>query len=131
MADRMMRAGFALLLCCAAASVMAEASSLPDPTRRPGPSASTEPASGEAAEPAGPVLQTVIVPRKGKPRALISGQLVMLGGNIGERRLISLSEKGAILEGPGGIERLSLTPGIEKTGILLKTTAMRSAQSKG
>lgn len=124
----MMRAGFALLLCCAAASVMAEPLALPDPTRRPG---AADSASGEAAVPAGPVLQTVIVPRKGKPRALISGQLVMLGGNIGERRLISLSEKGAILEGPGGIERLSLTPGIEKTGILLKTTAMRSAQSKG
>lgn len=128
MADRMMRAGLALALCCAAASVMAEAS-LPDPTRRPG--ASAESAAGELAVPDGPVLQTIIVPRKGKPRALISGQLVMLGGNVGERRLVSLSEKDAILEGPGGIERLSLTPGIEKKGILLKTTAMRSAQSKG
>lgn len=128
MADRLTRTGFALLLCCTATAVMAEASSLPDPTRRPG---AAELATGEAAVPIGPVLQTIIVPRKGKPRALISGQLVMLGGNIGERRLVSLNEKGAILEGPDGIERLSLTPGIEKTGILLKTTAMRSAQSKG
>lgn len=125
----MIRAALALALCCTTASVMAQSSALSDPTRRPGGGA--ESTAGETAAPAAQVLQTVIVPRKGKPRALISGQIVMLGGHIGDNRLIALSEKGAILEGPGGIERLSLTPGVEKTSVPLKTTATRSAQAKG
>ena len=34
---------------------------------------------------------------------------------FGEARLIRVSEREAVLEGPEGIERLQLTPGIEKT----------------
>lgn len=61
-----------------------------------------------------PVLQSVVVPVKGKPIAIIGGQQVRLGEKIGENRLVRLNEREAVLEGPGGIERLSLTPLVDK-----------------
>lgn len=61
-----------------------------------------------------PVLQSVVVPVRGKPIAIIGGQQVRLGEKIGENRLVRLNEREAVLEGPGGIERLSLTPLVDK-----------------
>ena len=57
----------------------------------------------------------MLIPRQGKPLAVIDGQSVRLGQRFGEARLIRVSEREAVLEGPEGIERLQLTPGIEKT----------------
>ncbi len=59
-------------------------------------------------------LTSVMVPKKGKPMAVIGGQLVPLGGMVGEARLVRLSETEAVLEGPEGTERLYLTPDVEK-----------------
>lgn len=130
MADRMMRAGFVVGLSCVATVALAQPANLPDPTRPPM-SAQSDAAQNFGEASAGPVLQSVIVPKKGKPSALISGQVVKLGGVFGESRLIAISETGAVLEGPAGIERLSLTPSVEKTNVLVKKTAPKSVQSKG
>ena len=66
---------------------------------------------------------------------MIGGQQVYLGEMYGESRLIKLSEREAVLEGPGGVERLMLTPGVEKTNIVMKklnrSPAPRRAQSEG
>jgi len=106
----------ALLL--AAATVHAQVE-LADPTRPPA-GLVAEVTSSEAAT--GPVLQSVLIPRKGRAVAVIGGQQVYLGEMYGESRLIKLTEREAVLEGPSGVERLMLTPGIEKTNIVMKKT---------
>lgn len=112
MADRMNR--LVVLLTSFLAVFPALAQALSDPTRPPpGLSADTP----EAGEVTSPLLQSVMIPKQGKPVALIGGQQVRLGQRYGERRLIRLTEWEAVLEGPAGIERLWLTPGIEKTKV--------------
>lgn len=124
MADRLI-CGLALL--CLALPAAAQ-TGLADPTRPPLGMAADPVATGEAG---GPVLQSVMIPKKGKPTAMIGGQQVILGGMYGESRLVSLTEREAILEGPAGTEHLYLTPGIEKINIVVKTSAARRGQSKG
>ena len=104
---------------------------LADPTRPPASIAAPGPEAGEVS---GPVLQSVKIPKKGKPVAVIGGQQVGLGELYGESRLIRLTEREAVLEGPAGVERLMLTPGIEKTNITTKSTkspATKRVQSGG
>jgi hypothetical protein len=136
MADRMRRnrTQWALLLALpwamtSVASAQESAANLPDPTRPP--AAMLSPAAAEG-ETTGPVLQSVLIPKKGSPVAIIGGQQVRLGGMYGEQRLTRLTEREAVLEGPSGVERLLLTPDAVKTNIVTpktrKTTAPRSAQ---
>ena len=130
MADRLnsvIRALFILTLCTLMVSVRAQAL-LSDPTRPPAGISSPEADAGGVT---GPVLQSVMIPKKGKPIAVIGGQQVKLGELYGDSRLIKLSEREAVLEGPGGIERLMLTPGIEKTNIIRKSSAAKRAQGGG
>ena len=130
MADRLnsvIRVLFMLTLCTLTVSVRAQ-TLLSDPTRPPAGFSAPEADGGGSS---GPVLQSVIVPKKGKPIAVIGGQQVKLGELYGDSRLIKLSEREAVLEGPGGIERLMLTPGIEKTNIIRKSSAARRAQGGG
>ena len=112
MADRLnsvIRALFILTLCTLMVSVRAQAL-LSDPTRPPAGISSPDADAGGVT---GPVLQ------------------VKLGELYGDSRLIKLSEREAVLEGPGGIERLMLTPGIEKTNIIRKSSAAKRAQGGG
>ncbi len=101
----------AILAAAWAGAVRAEGAPLGDPTRPP-----AEFAGPEGAEPAeaGLRLQSVLLPKNGKPTAIISGKLVALGGKVGEARLVRLSETEAVLAGPQGIERLALTPDARK-----------------
>ena len=75
------------------------------------------------------MLQSVKSPKNGKPQALIGGQEVKLGELYGDSRLIKLTEREAVLEGPSGVEYLMQTPGIEKTNITKKSPAAKRAQS--
>lgn len=99
-----------------------------DPTRPP--FGFSEPTM-DATEITSPVLQSVMIPKKGKPVAVIGGQEIRLGDLYGESRLIKLTEREAVLEGPSGIEHLMLTPGVEKIIITKKSPAARRAQSRG
>lgn len=97
-----------------------------DPTRPP---AHYVQKDEEAATVSGPVLDSVMLPKNGKPLAIISGQQVRLGEYYGENRLIRVTEHEAVFDGPAGIERLSLTPGIEKTPVTTnRTQATRQAR---
>lgn len=82
-----------------------------------------------------PVLQSVIMLRTGKPVAIIGGQQVRLGEKFGESRLVRLTERGAVLDGPGGIEHLLLTPLVqkvdEKRSENKTMTVAKSGQRKG
>lgn len=107
------------------ASICAHAEPLPDPTRpAPGFGSETPGAVGApvAVGETGPVLQTVILPRKGKPKAMIGGELVSLGGRYGDQKLVKVSEREVVLEGPRGREVLTLTPGIEKKNVKRSST---------
>lgn len=124
MADCLIRC---LALLCIALPAAAQ-SRLADPTRPP-PGVMADPLA--ASEAGGPVLQSIVIPKKGKPMALIGGQQVVLGGRYGDSRLIALTEREAVLKGPAGVEHLYLTPGIEKTNNIAKTPAAKREQSKG
>ena len=67
-------------------------------------------------------LQSVMLPQRGKPRAIIGGQSVVLGEKIGEAKLVRLTEKEAVLQGPEGITRLYLTPDVNKKMIVTPKT---------
>ena len=131
MAYRLTRLVAIPMLLLAGATAFAQAD-LADPTRPPA-GLVAEATSSEAVT--GPVLQSVLIPRKGRAMAVIGGQPVRLGEMYGESRLIKLTEREAVLEGPSGVERLLLTPGIEKTNITMKKTnkspVPRRTQSEG
>jgi len=130
MADRLSSGRIWLVLAagCALANTVSAQSLLPDPTRPPAGFVQ----EGDQSAPvfSGPVLESVIIPKKGKPLAVISGRPVRLGENYGESRLIRLNEQEAMLEGPAGIERLPLTPGVEKANIVTKHKAQMSTRTR-
>lgn len=99
---------FLLLLPCAAHAQLA------DPTRPPEAWQSSGAATGDGAADSGPRLQSVLLPERGRPVAVISGKTVALGEKFGEARLVSLNEQVAILRGPEGMTQLYLTPEVDK-----------------
>lgn len=85
---------------------------LADPTRPP--VAAVQAADAAATEPAPAGLQSVILRQGGKPAALINGEVVELGGKVGEAKLVKVNEDSVVLKGPGGMETLRLIPAAEK-----------------
>ena len=120
MADRLRHALIALFALAALLPAARAQAPMADPTRPP-----ANVSAPEAGELSGPVLQSVLIPKKGRPLAVIGGQQVRLGERYGELRLVKLTEREAVLEGPDGIERLRLTPGAEKTDISSATNRTR------
>jgi hypothetical protein len=96
---------------------------VPDPTRPP--DALLAPAAeSSAVVPAASGVQTVIVRRGGKSGAVINGQYVVVGGKIGDKRVLKISESEVVLEGESGREVIKLTPAIEKVPVR-KTAAIK------
>lgn len=95
------------------------AQSLRDPTRPPG---SAEFAPGESDG----GLQSIVRREGRKPVALINGELVPLGGKVGDSRLIAVNEDSVVLLDPSGHrETLKLTPSVSKTLAKPKPSASR------
>lgn len=93
--------------------------SLRDPTRPPG-SAEYGPGESESG------LQSIVRRQGEKPRALINGELVSLGGKVGESRLVAINEDSVVLlDTAGHRETLQLTPGVSKTPTKSKPSASR------
>lgn len=102
-----------LLLLTVSAGAAAE--SLPDPTKPP---VAFGAAPGIGAEDDGGLrLQSVMLPRDGRPMAVISGSTVRLGEKVGDGRLIRLTETEAVIKGPQGLQRLPLLPDVQKTPV--------------
>lgn len=107
---------------------------LADPTRPPTTIGSAvDPAGAAAFEASG--LQSVILRKHGKPAALINGSVVELGGQVGEAKLIKISEDAVVLKGPQGTETLRLMPAAEKktkvgAGGTAQKPARQAAQSR-
>ena len=84
----------------------AQAQPLPDPMRPPAASAAPS-----ASAPADALqLQSVLVGRGRPPAAVISGELVLLGGRVRDARLVRVGERHVVLRGPDGHTTLRLTP---------------------
>lgn len=83
---------------------------VPDPTRPP----DAEAAGSAAAAAADSGVQTVILRRGGKSAAVIDGQYVEIGGKVGDKRVLKISESEVVLKGPGGREVLKVTPAVDK-----------------
>lgn len=122
MADRLMIA----VLCLTtglSASVQAQ---LTDPTRPLQGTVAAETAGDGAAATTG--LQSIILRKGGRPAALINGEVVELGGMVGEAKLVNVSEDSVVLLGPEGRETLRLIPSAEKKS---KVDAGGTAKSIG
>jgi len=59
-------------------------------------------------------LQSVKMPVRGRPVAVIGGKTVALGGHVGGATLVRLNEREAVLQGADGVTHLYLTPDVEK-----------------
>lgn len=99
------------LACFMGRSVAAEAELLADPTRPP---AAALMVGGGMGESPGGRLSSIVLPKQGRATAVIDGQVVRLGERVGGARLLRLTESEAVLEGPEGVERLYLTPDVDK-----------------
>lgn len=77
-------------------------------------------------------LQSVLLPQRGRPVAIIDGQTVPLGSYVGVARLVRLTEGEAVLQGPDGVTRLYLTPDVDKrmTVAPAANKARQAAQGK-
>ncbi len=109
------------LMLASGAAMTATAQGLTDPTRPPGALATT---AGEGVYSGGPVLQSVML-SPGRKVAVISGEMVVLGGRYGSARLVRLSESEAVLKDGAETTVLKLFPLVEKrmTGDLKKSAA--------
>jgi MSHA biogenesis protein MshK len=97
-----------LPLLAAALPMAACAGTLPDPTRPP--SALLSAPVAASAPQGAPRLQSVLLGNGRTPAAVINGELVLLGGRVGESRLVRLTERSAVLRGPQGDTTLALIP---------------------
>jgi len=89
---------------------------LADPTRPPAAAVNAVSAQTQTqATPSG--LQTIILGRDGqqRPAALINGEVVRLGGKVGDSRLVQVNADHVVLLGASGErETLHLTPAVKK-----------------
>lgn len=96
---------------------------LPDPTR---PAAMMTPeVVGGVAVPVESGVQTVILRRGGKSAAVINGQYVEVGGKLGDKRVVKITESEVVLTGEGGREVMKVTPAIEKVPARKQTAAAK------
>lgn len=102
----------AIALALGAAPALA-ADPLPDPTRPPSGWLSGDPSADAAA--GGRRVQTVILPKRGKPVAVIGGQQVALGEKYGDATVVRITENEVVLESAAGRETLKVNLDAEKT----------------
>jgi MSHA biogenesis protein MshK len=91
----------------------AHAQTLGDPTRPPAGQRGGGGPGRQAGDPAGLVLESVIISDAARS-AIISGEHVMLGGKIGQARLVQVSEVAVVLLTGDSRRTLKLFPGVHK-----------------
>ena len=109
---------FRLIFLLMSVSLALHAESLPDPTRPP---ANLDGGATATAQPSGPVLQ-VIRTINGRRSAMISGQEVKSGSQVGDAVVMRIDEDSVLLRGPGGIQTLKLFPEVEKRPVAVINT---------
>jgi hypothetical protein len=96
---------------------------VPDPTRPAG--SLLTPEGGSASAPVESGVQTVILRRGGKSAAVINGHYVEVGGMVGDKRVLKITESEVVLKGESGREVIKVTPAIEKVPAKKAAAAMR------
>jgi MSHA biogenesis protein MshK len=92
-----------------------------DPTRPPDAWLNALQEESVKLEEESPRLQSVLLPQRGKPVAIIGGKTVRLGERYGNDTLIRIRETDVVLRGVDGDTRLYLTPEVDKRMIKPKT----------
>lgn len=59
-------------------------------------------------------VQTVILRPGGKAAAVINGQHVVVGGKLGDKRVVRITESEVVLKGASGTETIKVTPAVDK-----------------
>jgi len=95
---------------------------VPDPTRPAG-ALMTPDATGGVAAPVESGVQTVILRPGRKSAAVINGQYVEVGGKLGDKRVVKITESEVVLRGESGREVMKVTPAIEKVPARKETAA--------
>lgn len=106
-----MTRALALSLLCVACSAMAQRGALVDPTRPP--MVASDSSAKEAAAPAGPRLQSVLISPTRRV-AVISGSTVAQGGKYGDATVAAISEGAVLLRYADRKETLHLIPEVVK-----------------
>jgi hypothetical protein len=92
----------------------AQAQTLGDPTRPPAGQRAGGAGGRPAGDSAGPVLEAIIISDTSRA-AIISGEHVILGGKIGQARLVQVSEAAVVLLTGDSRRTLKLFPGVNKS----------------
>jgi MSHA biogenesis protein MshK len=112
--------GAGLLVCSCLVMPVAIAEKMVDPTRPP-----TAPDyAQDAGAVASPVLQSVLI-SSGRSEAIISGRLVHVGEQLGDARVVKISESEVVLRNGNDLQTLKLFPSIEKRLTTLGYTATK------
>lgn len=99
----------------------------PDPTRPP--DFLQKPADGKVTLPIESGVQTIILRPNSKAAAVINGQHVEVGGKLGDKRVVRITESEVVLKGATITETIKVTPAIEKVPKQVMTEA--KARNKG
>jgi len=121
----MMRRDLLFLFLAGIMGVTPALAQVQDPTRPAGTLLMPEGGAAAAAESG---VQTVILRRGGRSAAVINGQYVEVGGMLGDRRVLKISESEVVLKGESGREVIKVTPAIEK--MPTKKAAAKKAPAK-
>lgn len=123
----MTRRLFALLLgsLFGATSLMAQ---VPDPMR-PAADATAQDSAGGVVASTEAGVQTVILRPGGKSAAVINGQYVEVGGKVGDKRVLKISESEIVLKGESGREVIKVMPAVQK--VPARKTAAADRRTKG
>jgi MSHA biogenesis protein MshK len=93
-----------------AATPLAAAEALPDPTR---PAIGADGAAAASEAPSGPRLQMIKI-SPARRSAIIDGQEVTVGGRVGDMRVVRISEGEVVLRGENETETLKLFADVDK-----------------
>jgi hypothetical protein len=109
----MMRDGLLPMMLAGFVGIGPAVAQVADPTRPAG-ALMTHDSAGGVLAPTESGVQTVIVRPKGRSAAVINGQYVEVGGKLGAKRVLKISESEVVLLGESGREVMKVTPDIEK-----------------
>lgn len=119
----MMRRNLLFLALAGSMGLTPALAQVPDPTRPP--DALLTPGGDGVAVPHESGVQTVILrPGGRKSAAVINGQYVEVGGMVGDKRVLKITESEVVLNGESGREVIKVMPAIEKMPVK-KTAAKR------
>jgi len=104
------RRGCLLLMYAAMPYGIAE--NLPDPTKPPASLGFAQTVDAQVTY-SGPVLQSVLI-SPGRKVAIISGQVVSLGGKFADARVVKITESEVVLLTGNNLQTLRLFPNVEK-----------------